>query len=430
MSTNVPNLPATIASRYVPVRLIAKGGMGAVYEVEHARTGEHLALKVLHSSVGSSAEELERFKREARVSARIKSEHVVRVTDADVAPELDGAPFLVMELLEGADLEREARSIPVQPATVVEWLRQVARALDKAHQLGIVHRDLKPENLFLAKVEDRAPIVKILDFGIVKMLEDGAGSTGSGQILGTPNYMAPEQASTDKGVTAAVDRYALGMIAYRLVAGESYYRGDVLVILAQLLHDQLQLPSQRHPTLGGAFDAWFLKACHRDPHARFGSACEQIEALAAAFGLPTVGLPGVDKAVGTNGRSGSRRRVVATTLAAAGLVGAVLAGVILNQRRGISRSAATPTTFVSSTAPATPPPASPALPPPATFQWPRPATVFVGSGSPPARSTRNLAKPRPPRGHAPDPDLRAGTGTGPVTETPKPAVPDPYADQK
>jgi len=100
------DLPDLIASRYVPIRLIAKGGMGAVYEVEHVRTGERLALKVLLAGVGASAETQERFKREARASARIKSENVVRVTDADVAPELGGAAFLVMELLEGADLER------------------------------------------------------------------------------------------------------------------------------------------------------------------------------------------------------------------------------------------------------------------------------------------------------------------------------------
>src|SRR3954469_5632654 len=138
--TTAPNLPPVIASRYLPIRLIAKGGMGAVYEVEHARTGEHLALKVLLSAVGSSAEELERFKREARASARIKSEHVVRVTDADIAPELDGAPFLVMELLEGMDLERKAAAERPDAAMVVDWLRQVATAIDKAHRLGIVHR--------------------------------------------------------------------------------------------------------------------------------------------------------------------------------------------------------------------------------------------------------------------------------------------------
>src|SRR5882757_7598280 len=120
-----PSLPPIIASRYVPIRLIGQGGMGAVYEVEHVRTGERLALKVLLSGLGASTEALERFKREARASARIKSEHVVRVTDADVAPELGGAPFLVMELLEGMDLEQAVADPPPPPAVVVDWLRQV-----------------------------------------------------------------------------------------------------------------------------------------------------------------------------------------------------------------------------------------------------------------------------------------------------------------
>src|SRR5262245_1916587 len=224
--TAAPNLPGIIAGRYVPVRLIAKGGMGAVYEVEHARTGEHLALKVLLSGVGASTEDLERFKREARASARIKSEHVVRVTDADVSPELDGAPFLVMELLEGMDLERKAAAARPDPATVVDWMRQVATAIDKAHRLGIVHRDLKPENLFLVTSEERPPFIKVLDFGIVKLAEDGTGATGEGQIIGTPRYMAPEQASSGGRVGPATDRFALGLVAYRLLAGEGYFRGD------------------------------------------------------------------------------------------------------------------------------------------------------------------------------------------------------------
>src|SRR5205814_10259274 len=114
-------LAPVVASRDLPVRLLGKGGMGAVYEVEHARTGEHLALKVLLSGLVSSAEAIERFKREARASARIKSEHVVRVTDADIAPELEGAPFLVMELLDGVDFEQAAAASPPGPETVLAW---------------------------------------------------------------------------------------------------------------------------------------------------------------------------------------------------------------------------------------------------------------------------------------------------------------------
>ncbi len=281
-------LPAKIAGRYVPLRLIAQGGMGAIYEVEHSGTGEHLALKVLLSGLGASPEVLERFTREARASARIKSENVVRVIDADVAPELRGAPFLVMELLDGTDLERALAVARPDPATVVEWLGQVAGAIDKAHAIGIIHRDLKPENLFLANRPDGPPIVKVLDFGILKLSEVGGTITGSDEIVGTPRYMAPEQATLGSRVTAACDRYALGLVAYRLLTGEHYYRGDVIDIVAQLLHQPLQPPSRRHPQLGGGFDAWFARACHREPDQRFSSASEQIEALAGVLRLPPV----------------------------------------------------------------------------------------------------------------------------------------------
>src|SRR4029077_18009915 len=151
---------------------------------------------------------------------------------------------------------------------------------DKAHRLGIIHRDLKPENLFLATVEDRPPVVKILDFGIAKMAEEGAAATVSGQVLGTPRYMAPEQATRHPHVTPATDRYALGLIAYRLLVGESYYRGDVMSILAELIHGAPTAPSARNPSLGEPFDAWFMQACHREPERRFPSASKQVEALA------------------------------------------------------------------------------------------------------------------------------------------------------
>jgi predicted ATPase len=300
------DLPEIIASRYRPIRLIATGGVGAVYEVEHARTGEHLALKVLLLGVGSSPEAIARFRREARASASIKSEHVVRVTDADVAPELGGAPFLVMELLDGMDLERAAAAAAPTPATVVKWLKQVAQAIDKAHGLGIVHRDLKPENLFLASAENRPAIVKVLDFGIAKMIEEGTGATGTGQILGTPKYMAPEQATPNAPTTPATDRYALGLIAYRLLLGESYYQGGVMSILGQLLHGQLQPPSERGSHFGSPFDAWFAKACHRNPENRFVSAFKQIEALAEAVGLPNVGG---DRGDVTSSATGARSSV-------------------------------------------------------------------------------------------------------------------------
>jgi serine/threonine-protein kinase len=282
-------LPPTISGRYKPIRLIAQGGMSSVYEVEHALTRERLALKILTWGVGAPREVLERFKREARASAQIKSRHVVRVIDADVSAELGGAPFLVMELLEGTDLDRATKGTPPDRATAVEWLRQIAGAIDKAHSMGIIHRDLKPENLFLARQDEGPPVVKVLDFGIVKMGDDAGGVTASGEIVGTPAYMAPEQATAGARVTAAADRFALGLVAYRLLTGESYHGNDVIRIVSQLLYEPMRSPSARHPALGGAVDAWFARACAKEPDRRFTSATEQVEALAAALALPYAG---------------------------------------------------------------------------------------------------------------------------------------------
>jgi serine/threonine-protein kinase len=287
------HLPEVIGGRYKPVRVIGRGGMGVVYEVEHTRTGQRLALKVLaQQAQQESGAAVERFKREARMASSIQSDHIVRVTDADVAPELNGAPFLVMELLDGGDLQRVTGDQPAAPADVLTWLRQVARALDKAHAKGIVHRDLKPENLFLTRREDGSPLVKILDFGIAKMLAD-APLTQSDALLGTPGYMAPEQ--TDSAATPATfqaDLFALGLIAFKLLIGHAYWKsGSLAQLLAQILVEPMPPPSTRGSTLGPAFDEWFSRACNRDPAQRFPSARAQVESLAVVLGLPPETLP-------------------------------------------------------------------------------------------------------------------------------------------
>ncbi len=280
------DLPARIGGKYRPVRLLGRGGMGVVYEVEHEHTGQRLALKLLTQQPGAS---VERFRREARAASLIKSDHIVRVTDAGLAPELGDTPFLVMELLDGQDLERATGDRPASPSDVVEWLRQVARALVKAHDAGLVHRDLKPENLFLTRGDSGEPLVKILDFGIAKMMAAEASLlTASDAFLGTPGYMAPEQTdSRGPPVTFRADLYTLGLIAFKLLTGRIYWRsGSLAQLLSQILAEPMPAPSERGSTFGPAFDAWFLRGCDRDPEKRFASASEQIEALAVALGLP------------------------------------------------------------------------------------------------------------------------------------------------
>ena len=160
MSTDMIKPGMVIAGRYRIVKQLGEGGVGAVFLVQHVHTDERLALKVLHTQVAMDPSTIERFRTEARAPARIDSDHIVRVTDADVAQEIGGAPFLVMDFLRGRDLggEVEVRH-KLHPKEVVLYLRQTARALDKAHAIGIVHRDLKPENIFLTVREDGTPCI-------------------------------------------------------------------------------------------------------------------------------------------------------------------------------------------------------------------------------------------------------------------------------
>jgi serine/threonine-protein kinase len=414
------SLPPRIGGRYRPIRLLGRGGMGIVYEVEHVHTSEILALKVLSDRALASDGSIERFRREARVPARIRSEHVVRVVDADAAPELGGAPYLVMELLHGEDLRRAAGEAPQPPDRVIDWLAQVARALDKAHGLGIIHRDLKPENLFLARRDDGTSIVKILDFGIAKMTFDGGPSTASDQLLGTPLFMAPEQAEL-KGApaTSRTDLFALGLIAYKLLTGRHYWVSDSLVSLVrEICLEPMPPPSKRGIALGPAFDAWFARACHRDPAMRFETATAQIHALAEALASSTGdrSLTVSATSVSSPASAGSRRPLLTTGLALAAVLagGAVTLGAMF-----AARSRGTP-------GPAAPPPGAPASvasEPPDPSPVPLPSAVLsftspAASLPPPAPSVA----PSPPQGSA-----------GPLKARPAPvrsAHPaDPFADQ-
>jgi len=200
LSPKDPRAATVVAGRYRIIAEIGRGNMGKVYRVEHLNTGEELAMKVLLAHVGVELSLVERFKREARAPALIKSPHVVRVIDADVAPELGGAPFLVMELLEGCDLQEYLRARgKLPPSEALGILEQVARALDRAHAVGIVHRDLKPANVFLHRHVEGV-VVRVLDFGISRMAPDASAKgeqllTASGIMMGTPLYMPPEQAT-------------------------------------------------------------------------------------------------------------------------------------------------------------------------------------------------------------------------------------------
>jgi eukaryotic-like serine/threonine-protein kinase len=279
-----------LGSRYRVLRELGRGGMGAVYLAEHVTTGNHVALKVLHGAAAGDPDSVERFRREARAPAKIGSESVVKVLDADVAMELGGVPFLAMELLVGEDLQKLVRSRGrLHPQEVVNMLTQVARALDKSHAIGVVHRDLKPENIFLHQREDGTTVVKILDFGISKLVSaamtSGGAMTRTGEVMGTPLYMSPEQAAGRVSLIGpASDVWSLGLIAVYLLTGETYFQGNTIPdVLAKVLGHAMYAPSRRWTFLPPAFDAWLMQSCAREPAARFRSAGEQMAALPMAL---------------------------------------------------------------------------------------------------------------------------------------------------
>jgi hypothetical protein len=265
--------------------------MGIVYEVEHVHTTERLALKL---GLAADGDMLERFRREARTWARLSHDHVVRIIDADTSTTRN-APYLVMELLDGFNLEALViHRGPIPPARVVDLLWQIARAVDQAHSVGIVHRDLKPENVFIHRVPDGRAMVKILDWGIAKNLDDETTDiTKTGAILGTPLYMAPEQAvGKVDAIGRASDIWAVGLIATYLLTGDDYWQADDTGVLLQRVgRGATSKPSLRWSWLPRGFDEWFARSCMREPSKRWSSVGEQAEALREAFDLSRDTLP-------------------------------------------------------------------------------------------------------------------------------------------
>ena len=199
---------------------IGRGGSSIVYRARHVTTGQTVAVKVMHRRILGAHDAVERFVRDARLGARLRSEHVCRVLTFGQLP--TGEPFTVMEHLEGEDLQtRLERGGPIAGASVIEHALQVCTGLIEAHGRGIVHRDLKPANLFCTARPDGSPLVKILDFGIAKPPPEmtPAGLTATGVRLGSLPYMSPEQLRSSRSVDARTDVWSLGATLYHLVSG-------------------------------------------------------------------------------------------------------------------------------------------------------------------------------------------------------------------
>ncbi|KYG03098.1 protein kinase, partial [Sorangium cellulosum] len=349
------------------LRALGQGGMGSVWLAEHVGLKTQVAVKFLRDIYADHPLAVTRLRREAEAAARIQSPHVVRVFDLGFTDQ--GVPYIVMEHLEGETLhdlvERRGRLSLDETATL---LRQTCAALAKAHEAGIVHRDVKPENIFLVAGESE-PFVKVLDFGIAKnTAEEAERLTVTGAIMGTPHFMSPEQMAGGAKVGPHSDLWALGVVAYFCLTGQTPFGGATIAAVAVAIdRGPPPPPSRLVPGLPPAIDAWVLSLLEPDPARRVQSARAVLEALDAAVAAPRDARPAMTEIMpprdalasgegfsslvttlmpfGTLGATSPRQRSRARTWAVAA---AAVMGVSTLAWAGVTRTAAAPAAHLAS----------------------------------------------------------------------------------
>ena len=403
---------ALLAGKYRVEREVAAGGMGTVLAAHHERLGQRVAIKVLHEQFARRRETVERFEREARLAASLRSDHVVRIHD--VSATSDGIPYIVMEYLDGEDLGAIVARGPVAPAVAVDWILQACDALSEAHALGIVHRDLKPENLFLVRRGPRTKI-KIVDFGISKA-GGGARITTENERFGTPVYMAPEQLQSSSDVDARTDIWALGVVLFELLTQRLPWDGEELPeLIAHVLTRAPHRVREHLPGLSPALDALIARCLVRDRAGRPQTVEELADALAEhvevvpasvrtnrAALAETMETP--DTAWVPAGLPPPRPRRLARGLVAGAVASIAALGIVFATNRPTSASAAglVPPPPSSPAAVAPPPTSSPAAVAPPPEPPPAPA-VAVPAVKPSPRASAVSSPRRPPPAAAPAP---------------------------
>ncbi|MBW2527297.1 MAG: serine/threonine protein kinase, partial [Deltaproteobacteria bacterium] len=274
----VPKPGEVLAGKYRVERVLGVGGMGAVVAATHVHLDQSVAIKFLTSESARDPRRVERFSREAWAAAKIKSDHIARVSDVGALP--DGTPYMVMEHLEGEDLEETLRRGPLPIERAVSYLLQAAEALAEAHQKGIIHRDLKPGNLFVTKRADGSDWIKVLDFGISKITSGGQSLTQTSALLGSPLYMAPEQLASSKYVDHRADIWALGVVLFELISGVPPFVEETLPqVCLRILQGEPTPLLQVVPNAPPGLDAVLRRCLTKDPAERFRHLAELARAL-------------------------------------------------------------------------------------------------------------------------------------------------------
>jgi serine/threonine-protein kinase len=408
-----------LASKYRIDRVLGSGAMGVVVSARQLDLGFPVAIKFMSAAAAASKAASQRFIREARAAARLRSEHVARVIDFGKLD--DGAPYIVMEYLEGADLDALRRQhVRLPPHDVAAYVLQACKGLSEAHANGIVHRDLKPHNLFLTRRPDGTPLVKILDFGVSKLTEtlDESGASEPGadlamtrtsSMMGTPMYMSPEQLRSSRRVDERSDIFSLGVTMYQLVSGKLPFSassfGDLVIVVTTTLPQPL---ASLAPDVPPALIAVVERCLAKDPALRYRSVDELAHALApicdpqrSASGVEAIGTL-ADAAVSQSQPQQPSRGLV-VGLGATGVVAVIgIAALIgFGRSHAQSESAAEEIAPPSATEPSTPQPsAQPSAPEPNVAASAPSASANVpplaSAPPPPNPSARKQGKPPPP----------------------------------
>jgi serine/threonine-protein kinase len=443
-----------LAGKYRVERVLGIGGMGVVVAAHHIHLDEKVALKFLLPEALGNYEAVARFAREARAAVKIKSEHVARVID--VGHLENGAPYMVMEYLEGTDLAAwlEERGVML-PEQAVEFVLQACEAIAEAHVLGIVHRDLKPANLFCIRRADGRLSVKVLDFGISKITAKQGGTrrdvstTRANALVGSPLYMSPEQMQTSKRVDARTDIWSLGIILFELLSGRVPFEGEVVTDLAIKIAMAVPLSLRDlRPEVPVGLERVVLRCLEKEPRRRFQNVGDLATALgnfgpkrakvsverilgvmqaALASGEPPsrsseigrtrapVGPTGTVASWGKTGGWTSKRNVLLGVSVVAGLVAAVACIALFTRKGSDAQSLASTATRPPVTTPLAPP-----QPPSVSSAW----VTLSDSSIPPTIALTDLpiAPPPlpPPPSHRPTSPLAPAR---PLAGTPDPAAP-------
>ncbi|WP_309897201.1 serine/threonine-protein kinase [Archangium sp.] len=293
---------AVLQDTYEITSLLGKGGMGAVFLARHRRLpGRQVAVKVLQNGAGLNPELFARFRREAEIASQLGHPNIVEVFDFDTLP--DGTPFLLMEYLRGESLEARLDRGPLPLAEAFAILRQIGSALQAAHRAGVVHRDLKPANVFLLP-SDTGERVKLLDFGISKILDSQTMQTQEAVLMGTPQYMAPEQAlGKNSEIDARTDLFALGCIVYEMLSGAPPFAGEgssIVQVIFRIVHTQPEPLASRCPDAPAHVIAAVERALSKDPKDRYPDVASFITELT---GSPLQSLPSAGAAVLSSSRA-------------------------------------------------------------------------------------------------------------------------------